>query len=144
VRLEKWVAHPHQQGVEALVRPASADKPEVQRLVERGVKIRVVDIAGPTEELVKSLAGIDVLISAIDAMGQLAQLSLASAAKEAGVKRFVPCAFTTVAPPGGVMGLRDSVRAKPPCHRISHFSSTLLERTSIPTHPQAVPPVYDH
>ncbi|KAJ7639900.1 hypothetical protein B0H17DRAFT_1216760 [Mycena rosella] len=94
--------------VEVLVRPSSADKPQVQKLVERGVKIRVVDIEGSAEAVVENLAGIDVLISAIDAMGQLAQLGLATAAKKAGIKRFVPCAFTTVAPPGGVMGLRDS------------------------------------
>ncbi|KAJ7764698.1 hypothetical protein B0H16DRAFT_1673933 [Mycena metata] len=93
--------------VEALVRPSSAAKPAVKALAARGVNIRVADIEGPLEKLVKTLAGIDVLISAIDTGGQLAQLQLATAAKEAGVKRFVPCAFTTVAPPGGVMALRD-------------------------------------
>ncbi|KAF7342394.1 Glycoside hydrolase [Mycena venus] len=94
--------------VEALVRPASAEKPEVKKIAEMGVKIHVVDIGGPLEELVNILTGIDVFISAIDAMGQLAQLQLVTAAKKAGVKRFVPCAFITVAPPGGVMALRDS------------------------------------
>ncbi|KAJ7501031.1 hypothetical protein B0H11DRAFT_1908344 [Mycena galericulata] len=94
--------------VEALVRPSSAEKENVKKLAELGVKIRVADIEGATEELVKSLAGVDVLISAIDALSQLAQIRLAIAAKEAGVKRFVPCAFITVAPPGGVMALRDS------------------------------------
>lgn len=53
------------------------------------------------------LTGVDVLISAITARSQLQQKSLAKAAKDAGVKRFMPCAFTTVAPPGGVMLLRD-------------------------------------
>lgn len=53
------------------------------------------------------LAGVDVLISAISAHQQLQQKNLADAAKIAGVKRFLPCAFTTVAPPGGVMMLRD-------------------------------------
>jgi len=89
------------------VRPSSVAKPAVKALAARGVNIRVADIEGPLEDLVKSLAGVDVLISAISAGGQLAQLQLATAAKEAGVKRFVPCAFTTVAPPGGVMSLRD-------------------------------------
>ncbi|KAJ7687138.1 isoflavone reductase family protein [Mycena rosella] len=82
------------QDVEAFVRPASADKPQVQGLIERGVKIRAVDIGGLLDDVVQSLAGID--------------LSLATAAKQAGVKRFVPCAFTTVAPPGGVMYIRDT------------------------------------
>ncbi|KAJ7777377.1 hypothetical protein B0H16DRAFT_1407000 [Mycena metata] len=94
--------------VEALVRPSSTAKPGVKALAERGVNIRVADISGPIEDLAKALSGIDVLISAIDAGSQLAQIQLATAAKEAGVKRFVPCGFITVAPPGGVMALRDS------------------------------------
>ncbi|KAJ6552935.1 isoflavone reductase family protein [Mycena capillaripes] len=93
--------------VEALVRPSSADTPAVKRLVERGVKIQVADIAGDTDELVPILTGVDVFISAIDAVNQLAQLGIVTAAKKAGVKRFVPCAFTTVAPAGGVMYVRD-------------------------------------
>jgi hypothetical protein len=97
------------QDVEALVRPSSADKPQVKALADHGVKLRIADIEGPIENLVNILAGVDVLISAIDAMSQLAQIRLATAAKEAGVKRFVPCAFTIVVPPGGVMALRDTV-----------------------------------
>ncbi|KAJ6452390.1 hypothetical protein C8R47DRAFT_1258128 [Mycena vitilis] len=88
---------------------ASSGPPRVKKLEELGVKTRVLDIDGPVEELPAGcrLTGVEVLISAIDAMGQLAQLRLVTAAKEAGVKRFVPCAFTTVAPAGGVMRLRD-------------------------------------
>ncbi|KAF7334591.1 Isoflavone reductase family protein [Mycena venus] len=96
------------QDVEALVRPSSIEKPAVKALVERGVQIRVGDTNGPTEDLVGLLTGVDVLISAIDPGSLLAQIQLATAAKQAGVKRFVPCAFTTVTPPGGVMRLRDS------------------------------------
>ncbi|KAJ7236855.1 hypothetical protein B0H12DRAFT_1190825 [Mycena haematopus] len=94
--------------VEALVRPASAEKPEVKNLAAKGVKLHVLDIGGPIDELVRVLTGIDVFISAIDALGQLAQLQLVAAAKQAGVKRFVPCAFITIAPPGGVMAVRDT------------------------------------
>ncbi|KAJ7213213.1 hypothetical protein B0H12DRAFT_1194879 [Mycena haematopus] len=93
---------------EALVRPSSVDKPQVKALADRGVKIRVADIEGPIAALVDTLAGVDVLISAIDARSQVAQIRLVTAAKEAGVKRFVPCAWITVAPPGGVMVLRDN------------------------------------
>ncbi|KAF7342587.1 Glycoside hydrolase [Mycena sanguinolenta] len=89
--------------LEALVRPASAEKPAVKDLAAQGVKIHVVDISG-AKELVRVLMGVDVFISAIDAMGQAAQLQLVRVAKEAGVKRFVPCAFITVAPPGGSHG----------------------------------------
>ncbi|KAJ7642070.1 hypothetical protein FB45DRAFT_737838 [Roridomyces roridus] len=94
--------------IEVLVRPSSSASAKVDKLRAQGVKIRVVDIAAPVAELVSSLSGVDILISAIDAGSQTAQINLATAAKEAGVKRFVPCAFTTVAPPGGVMALRDS------------------------------------
>jgi hypothetical protein len=55
------------------------------------------------------LKDVDVVISAIDAGSQLSQLNLVDASKKAGVKRFVPCAFITVAPAGGVMDLRDQV-----------------------------------
>ncbi|KAJ7286388.1 hypothetical protein C8J57DRAFT_1287529, partial [Mycena rebaudengoi] len=94
--------------VEALVRPSSKDKPNVQALAKRGVTVRIADIEGPLDDVVKALAGIDVLISAINAASQLAELQLATAAKQAGVKRFVPCAFITVAPPGIGFELRDS------------------------------------
>ncbi|KAJ7644903.1 hypothetical protein FB45DRAFT_1053537, partial [Roridomyces roridus] len=94
--------------IEVLVRPSSATNAKVDNLRAQGIKIRVVDIAAPIAELTAHLAGVDVLISAIDAGSQTAQINLATAAKEAGIKRFVPCAFTIVAPPGGVMALRDS------------------------------------
>jgi hypothetical protein len=55
------------------------------------------------------LADIDVVISAVGPGAQLDQIPLADAAKKAGVKRFVPCAFMTVCPPGGVMWIRDQV-----------------------------------
>lgn len=69
--------------------------------------IRFADLSGPSEALVSALSGVDVLISAISAGSQLEQKALASAAREAGVKRFLPCGFTTIAPPGDVMILRD-------------------------------------
>ncbi|KAJ8071882.1 hypothetical protein OCU04_002190 [Sclerotinia nivalis] len=93
--------------VTALVRPASAEKPDVKSLTARGVKILVADIGSPVEDLVPAITGTDVLISAIGGVAQLAQMNLVTAAKKAGVKRFVPCDFASVAPPGGVMVLRD-------------------------------------
>ena len=57
------------------------------------------------------MKGIDTVISTIDARSQGVQLSMVTAAKKAGVKRFVPCAFITVCPPGGVMRLRDEASA---------------------------------
>ncbi|ETS82850.1 hypothetical protein PFICI_04726 [Pestalotiopsis fici W106-1] len=49
----------------------------------------------------------DVLISTLNPSSFAAQIPLANAAKIAGVKRFVPCSFATIAPPRGVMVLRD-------------------------------------
>ncbi|KAF7367917.1 Glycoside hydrolase [Mycena sanguinolenta] len=99
--LDALVAEPQFFEVEALVRPSSADKPKVKNLTSQGVsKVHVIDISGPIDELVRVMTGVDVFISGIDAMSQLAQLQLVRAAKQAGVKRFVPCAFITIAPPG--------------------------------------------
>lgn len=58
--------------------------------------------------LVPVLHNIDVIISAVGPEDQLVQLNLIAAGALAGhVKRFVPCAFTTIAPPGGIMLIRD-------------------------------------
>lgn len=90
----------------ALTRPSSITKPANGKLKDRGVEIRPFDLSGPEGPLVEALRGIDVLISAIAATDQDAQIPLATVAKKAQVKRFVPCAFITVAPPGRMM-LRD-------------------------------------
>jgi hypothetical protein len=96
------------QEVEALIRPASSNKPPVLNLKYRGVKIHVAEIEDAAQ-LVRILTGIDTVISAIGPGAVFDQIPLANAAKKAGVKRFVPCAFITVCPPGGVMWIRDQV-----------------------------------
>lgn len=63
----------------------------------------------PEDELVAALEEIEVVISCVGPAEQQDQIPLAKAAKKAGVKRFVPCGFITVCPPGGVMWLRDEV-----------------------------------
>ncbi|KAE8391828.1 hypothetical protein BDV23DRAFT_152680 [Aspergillus alliaceus] len=93
--------------VTALVRPSSAETPKVKAMAERNVKVIAADITGPVDKLTSTLHGFDVVISAIDAMSIHLQKNLVKAAKQAGVKRFVPCAFITVAPPGGLFSLRD-------------------------------------
>ncbi|KAH6989633.1 hypothetical protein BKA56DRAFT_476271 [Ilyonectria sp. MPI-CAGE-AT-0026] len=94
--------------ITALTRPASLQKPEVLELGTRGVSVVAADLAGPEEDLVKLLTGIDTVIAAVDASGFTDQIPLANAAKSAGVKRFVPCFFATVAPSGGILKLRDT------------------------------------
>lgn len=93
-----------------MTRPASLQKPEVLELGTRGVSVIAADLAGPEEDLVKLLTGIDTVIAAVDASGFMDQIPLANAAKSAGVKRFIPCFFATVAPSGGILKLRDTVR----------------------------------
>ncbi|KAK1142212.1 hypothetical protein N8T08_008138 [Aspergillus melleus] len=92
--------------VEVLVRPASANKPSVQRLREQGIRIWSLEL-DDYNELVSALTGVDILISAIGPHDLLQQKKLLQAAKLAGVKRIVPCAFMTVGPPQGAMLLRD-------------------------------------
>ena len=82
----------------------------MKALAEKGVKLLIADIASPSADLVSILSGIDVVISAIGGMAQLAQLNLVAAAKKARVKRFIPCDFASICPPG-VMMLRDEVRS---------------------------------
>ncbi|KAH7062566.1 hypothetical protein B0J12DRAFT_645805 [Macrophomina phaseolina] len=106
--LEGLLEQSSQFDVELLVRPASAGKASVKKLADRVSALRIIDINGPVEDLVAVLRGVDVVISAIDALSFAAQKNLATAAKQAGVKRFLPCMFATIMPPGGIMILRDS------------------------------------
>ncbi|KAL1868418.1 hypothetical protein VTK73DRAFT_3712 [Phialemonium thermophilum] len=93
--------------ITALVRPASLQKPKVRALADQGVKVVPVDLGGPEAEIRNALKGIDVVISAIFAGELLAQIPVIDASKAVGVKRFIPCFFATVAPPKGVLRLRE-------------------------------------
>lgn len=87
------------------------DKPVVAVLRQGGVEIREGDPGDSEEALTAALRGMDIVVSCVreSASQQQDQISLANAAKEAGVKRFVPCGFGTVASPGGIMRVRDLV-----------------------------------
>ncbi|GJC82938.1 isoflavone reductase-like protein [Colletotrichum liriopes] len=93
--------------ITALTRPSSLKKPAVLGLAKRGVKIAAADLDGPQADLEKTLAGVDVVISTIYGGSVLAELSLINASQAAGVKRYIPCFFATVAPPKGVLLLRE-------------------------------------
>lgn len=125
------------------MRPSSVERLEVKNLAEKGVEIRVVDIDGPLDELVKAMTGIDVFISAIDAMGQRAQLQLVAAASQAGVKRFVPCTFITVAPPGGVFQLRDTVHFHSELF-LSELTNPISERGGLPRDLEVIRTIHNH
>ncbi|KAH9925898.1 NAD(P)-binding protein [Epithele typhae] len=95
--------------VVAFTRPSSSPKPDVETMCARGVEIRHADLLDGVEKLKAALEGIDVVISAVTALSILDQKDLVRAAKEVGVKRFIPCDFGT---PGakGVRVLFDDVR----------------------------------
>jgi uncharacterized protein YbjT (DUF2867 family) len=91
----------------AYSRPSSTSKPEIQNLKKSGVEIRSLDLANDAQEaIVKALSGVQVLLSCVGPMAQMDQIPLATAAKTAGVQRFVPCGYLTVMPVGVHM-LRD-------------------------------------
>ncbi|KAF9635124.1 hypothetical protein BFW01_g6019 [Lasiodiplodia theobromae] len=96
--------------VTALIRPASLTKPKTLDLQNRGVTIIPYDTSANAqqddEQAIKTLRGIDVVIAAVGPDGMDAQLALATAAKAAGVQRFVPSFFATAAPPRGVVDVR--------------------------------------
>ncbi|KAH7233096.1 hypothetical protein BKA59DRAFT_549449 [Fusarium tricinctum] len=92
--------------ITALIRPSSIDKPAVNTLREKGVKIVPVELQGPQADLVAALEGIDVVISAIHYQSLHDEIPLSNASKAAGVKRYVPCFFATIAP-RGVMRAHD-------------------------------------
>ncbi len=79
----------------------------------KGVKVVGVDLKGPKEDLERAIAGIDIVISAVNYQGLKDQIPLVDAAKKAGVKRFIPCHFATVCAPRGVMSLHDVASDNP-------------------------------
>ncbi|KAI1463067.1 isoflavone reductase family protein [Daldinia caldariorum] len=92
--------------ITALARPASVNSEANNSLKSRGIRIVAADLTGPKDELVNTLKGLDIVISCIVYSSLGDQVPLAEAAKQAGVKRFVPCNFSTPAP-RGVMDLYD-------------------------------------
>ncbi len=89
------------------MQPSSKDKPTVKALQQRGLAIVVCDLADSPEIIAENISGYDTVISAISAVSQSAQLELVDAAAIAGTKRFIPCAFATIIPPGGITKFRD-------------------------------------
>ena len=99
------------QRVAGLTRPSPNARPDVDALVTRGVAIHSIDwVLGSSPALVKAFTGVDIVISCCNWQTLLQQKHLIDAAKDAGtVKRFIPCDWGTVCPPG-VMALEDWVR----------------------------------
>ncbi|KAL0948741.1 hypothetical protein HGRIS_008873 [Hohenbuehelia grisea] len=83
------------------VRPESLNKPIVKDLQAIGVSIVPLDWqTAPAAELEALLKGVDTVISACNWEALRDQTRLVDAAKVAGVKRFIPCDWGTICPPG--------------------------------------------
>lgn len=89
------------------IRTASAHKPAVQRLTDKGLKVVFGELSDSPENLADLLVGIDTVILTIFAFDVGVEAPLIQAASMARVRRFVPCGFGTPCPRGGVMSLRD-------------------------------------
>jgi hypothetical protein len=89
------------------VQPSSANKPAVLALAEKGIKAVIAELSGSVSDLTTAITSYHTIISAIGPTQQTAQFSLIDAAVAAGTKRFVPCGFTTICPPSGIMEIRD-------------------------------------
>jgi uncharacterized protein YbjT (DUF2867 family) len=99
----------YEQEITLIVRPQSISKPSTQALASHGFSILPIDASNTVDSSL--LEPFSIIISAVDNFGYDDQSRLATAAKAAGVQRFVPCGFTTIAPPGGVMSIRDAKEA---------------------------------
>lgn len=89
------------------IRTASAHKPAVQRLTDKGLKVVFGELSDSPDNLADLLVGIDTVILTIFAFDVGVEAPLIQAASMARVRRFVPCGFGTPCPRGGVMSLRD-------------------------------------
>lgn len=76
------------------------------------MKTIAVDLNGSLKGIVSSLVGIEVAICSVlpDVVNE--QLALATAAKEAGVSRFVPNFWGPVMPARGISDIREAVGYK--------------------------------
>lgn len=95
------------QEITCFIRTASAKKPAVQQLRDKGLKVVTGDLSDSPAKLADLLENIDTVILAIFAFDVGVEAPLVQAASMAGVKRFVPCGFGTPCPRGGIMALRD-------------------------------------
>ncbi|RBR10679.1 uncharacterized protein FIESC28_09385 [Fusarium coffeatum] len=110
----------------AFVRPASINKPEIEQIRQMGASVVAINLENNHQELVKALTGQEVVVSSLVPFTTGPEIALATAAKEAGVKRFVPSAFGPSCPPYGVMLLREFKESI-----ISHVKKIYLPYTII-------------
>ncbi|CAG9951266.1 unnamed protein product [Clonostachys rosea f. rosea IK726] len=93
--------------VTALVRPSSLGKDVFVEYPQRGLVIKADELDGPAGVIAQVLAGIDVIISCMTLRQMEEEITLITAAYEAGVSRYVPSFFGPGCPPRGVMLARE-------------------------------------
>jgi hypothetical protein len=81
----------------------------VKNIKDKGVTVVALDFDAGQEAIIKAFTGQDVVISCVVPSAGNLEKDLASAAKAAGVKRFVPSFWASVTPPAGVLRLREFV-----------------------------------
>ena len=96
------------QTITSFTRESSVNSQRNQRLKAKGVCIVGYDLSCPHQKLVNQLKDVDVLISCITWEHLDLQLPWIEAAKEAGVKRFVPSEWVGSCPKG-VHWIKDHV-----------------------------------
>ncbi|KAH7072081.1 hypothetical protein BKA63DRAFT_62328 [Paraphoma chrysanthemicola] len=90
--------------ITVIIRPQSLTKPTTLALSSRGLPILPIDLSVPIDPSL--LRPFTTIISCVDNYALDDQTRLATAAKAAGVSRLVPCGFTTICAPDGIMLLR--------------------------------------
>uniref|UniRef100_A0A8H7K6X3 NmrA-like domain-containing protein n=1 Tax=Bionectria ochroleuca TaxID=29856 RepID=A0A8H7K6X3_BIOOC len=102
VSIIKALLESEEFAVTAYVRPSSTEKPQLQGFKEKKVPIIPLDLeAASLEEIVKAFQGQDIIISGVMPHTSDIEKKLATAAKEVGVKRFIPSFFAPLAPQRG-------------------------------------------
>ncbi|KAJ8100207.1 putative pinoresinol-lariciresinol reductase 3 [Lipomyces tetrasporus] len=94
--------------ITAVSRELSINSKSNDELRKLGVQVVAGDLKDPENDLIRLLTRCDVVISSVTAAALPDQILLSDAAKKAGVGRFIPCFFGPVAPPKGVMKLRET------------------------------------
>ncbi|KAJ4201640.1 hypothetical protein NW767_006727 [Fusarium falciforme] len=112
--VEGLLSSPTNFSVTSLARATSVDNSTNQQFAAKGVHIVAYDLNGPSSALVEILKPIDVVISCITWEHLDQQIPWIDAAKEAGVKRFVPSEWVGPAPRGKLEILGVIQRARLP------------------------------
>ncbi|EIM83074.1 NAD-P-binding protein [Stereum hirsutum FP-91666 SS1] len=98
-------------------RPSSISKPNIEAFRAKGASVVPIEISSATHDQLKELMkGADTVISVLVYTQLQLQRKLVDAAKEAGIKRFIPCDFGTTGKRGWrelydeKLGIRDYVK----------------------------------